>query len=140
MAIGLKNQSDRYIAFIGHGTLSGLNGSTTVRTEGDVTSVRVSKSGGTDGLFTALSFSAVNGTDTDENVPFTVWATMPAPAGSSVDVKLVDAAAIISGCYNKLRSDGWADKVFKNGSWHVNKVERSKFATSGLYWRQGQTC
>jgi hypothetical protein len=104
IAIELKNRSDRNIAFIGHSTLFSFDGTTTVQTEGDVSSVKVSKSGGTDGLFTALSFCAVHGAVTDKNMPFTVWATMPASAGGSVDVKLVDAAIIINGDYNRLRN------------------------------------
>jgi hypothetical protein len=127
MTIELKNKSDRYISFIGHSTLSSLDGRTEVQTEGDITSVKISKSGGTDGLFTALSFCAVNGTDADKNVPFTVWATMPASAGSSVEVKLVDATNIVNGDYNRLRSSEWADTVSKNGSWYGDQVERSKF-------------
>jgi hypothetical protein len=97
MTIKLKNKTDRYIAFIGHSTLSSLDGTTSVPAEGDITFVTVSKAGGTDVLFTALSFCAINGTDTDKNAPSTVWTTRPASAGGSIDVKVVDAANLING-------------------------------------------
>lgn len=127
MTLELKNSSSHYIAFLGRSTLSSLDGTTIVSTDGDVTSVKVSKSGGTDGLFTALSFCATNGTDADKNVPFTVWATMPASSNSVVDVKLVDATTLINGDYNRLRDGNWADDVYANQGWQVNQIQRSNF-------------
>jgi hypothetical protein len=38
MTVELKNKSDHYISFIGHSTLSSLDGRTEVQTEGDITS------------------------------------------------------------------------------------------------------
>ena len=133
MTIELKNQSDHYVGFVGHGTLSSLDGKTIVKTDSDLTGVEVSKSGGTDGLFTAVSFVAVNGTDPEKNVPFTVWATMPASAGSNVEVKLIDASSRINDDYNRLRENSWADNVINNPSWLVDQIQRSKFTVSGRY-------
>ncbi|KAJ4371911.1 hypothetical protein N0V86_008465 [Didymella sp. IMI 355093] len=130
MTIELKNDSDRYIAFIAPSTLTNLDGTTQVQTEGDVENVKVSKSGGTDGLFTALSFVAANGADSSKNVPFTVWATMGAAAGSTVSVKLVDATTIINGDLNQLRTGDWANQVSQHGDWHQDSFERSKFNIS----------
>ncbi|KAG8624927.1 hypothetical protein KVT40_006678 [Elsinoe batatas] len=131
MTIELKNESDRYIAFVGPSTLSSLDGTTQTVTDGDITTVKTSKWGGTDGLFTALSFVAANGPDPSKNVPFTVWATMPASSGSTVDVKLIDATTLINNDLNQLRVNGWADNIYKNGgSWGTNNFERSKFNLS----------
>jgi hypothetical protein len=130
MTIELKNATDRYVAFVGASTSSSLGGTTIVETQGDLDSVKVSKSGGTAGLFTALSFVAANGADSSKNVPFTVWATMGASSGSTVEVKLVDATAIINGDLNQLRTAEWADKVSEHGDWHTEKFERAKFNVS----------
>nr|XP_036579444.1 uncharacterized protein CTRU02_10690 [Colletotrichum truncatum]KAF6786991.1 hypothetical protein CTRU02_10690 [Colletotrichum truncatum] len=130
MTIELKNETDHYIAFVAPSTYSTLGGTTTVQTEGDVQTVKISKSGGTAGLFTALSFVAVNGPDSSKNVQFTVWATMPASNGSVVSVHLIDATTIINGDLNQLRTDEWADKIYQNESWFQPHIQRSGFNIS----------
>jgi hypothetical protein len=127
MTIEVKNDTDRYVAFVGSSTLGGLDGSTVVRTEGDIQSVKISKSKGTDGLFTALSFIATTGTDPSKNVPFTIWSTMGAGPGSTVAVKLVDATPIINGDLNQLRTSEWADKIYAHADWQQDNVDRAKF-------------
>ncbi|KAF2224544.1 hypothetical protein BDZ85DRAFT_103672 [Elsinoe ampelina] len=134
LSSSFKNESDRYIAFVGPSTLSSLDGTTQTVTDGNITTVKTSESGGTDGLFTALSFVAANGPDSSKNVPFTVWATMPASSGSTVDVKLIDATTLINNDLDRLRVNGWADNIYKNvGSWGTNNFERSKLVITMGY-------
>ncbi|KAF1821326.1 uncharacterized protein K489DRAFT_271900 [Dissoconium aciculare CBS 342.82] len=127
MTVEIKNDTDHYIAFVGSSTLSSIWGTTEVKTEGDIQNVKISKSGSTSGLFTALSFVAAAGSDSSKNVPFSVWATMGASAGSTVEVKLVDATPIINGDLNQLRAIDWADKIYENTAWQQDNVDRAKF-------------
>ncbi|KAL1641874.1 hypothetical protein SLS61_009938 [Didymella pomorum] len=51
---------------------------------------------------------------------------MGASAGSTVNVKLVDATTIINGDLNQLRTGEWADEISQHGDWHQDGFERTK--------------
>lgn len=90
MTIDIHNNTDVAMEWIGYSNYSGLDGHTEVQFDqrieaGKTGRVKISKSGGTDGLFTMASYYFPYRTGT-----VSIYAMMPASAGSDATAKLVD--------------------------------------------------
>ncbi|MCJ1396552.1 hypothetical protein MMC18_009443 [Xylographa bjoerkii] len=115
MTVELRNETEYPINWVGASTLKGLDGHTSV---GSLTvqphgtgEIPISKSGGTDGLFTALTWW-VGSVHWDKKYQFSVWSMMPASAGGEVSVGLANVDGMSS---EQFQTSSWADDCRQAG-------------------------
>lgn len=143
MTITIRNETDSALTWIGTSTYSPLDGTTqileaTERIEPDtIGRVKISKSGGTDGLFTIASYKFPQRSSSVH-----IYAMMPATAGTQATVKLVDHSARNQPQLTDNGENGAATMWYRNrgdaamtdGPWSDNVVEM-KWGIMGPEWK-----
>ncbi|KAF2029860.1 hypothetical protein EK21DRAFT_112535 [Setomelanomma holmii] len=142
MAIKIYNDTDTALEWIGSSTYSPLDGLTMIQhfdqriEPGTVGKVDISKEGGTDGLFTLVSYDFPY-----RSTSLNIYAIMPASAGGKATVKLVDHSARNQpqlkdngpeGAATMWYSSNYRDDM-KDGPWTSNAVE-TKWGIMGKEW------
>lgn len=129
--VELVNETEYKINWIGASTFPGLDGQTSVNgmevLSGQTMSTDITKSGGTDGLFTMLSWNIAH-THVDIKSQFSVYCEMPATAGKPAFFSLIDLSYSSHGplrtgeafemyrrMYDK-SSSTWVKSVDRNGT------------------------
>ncbi len=141
MYIAIHNDSDSRLEWMGSSTYSPLDGETIVEYDrtieaGQAGRVWISKSGGTDGLFTLASYDFPC-----RNTSLHIYAIMPAHAGSDATVKFVDHSKSNKEQLSNNESNGAATMWYKDheelmmdGPWTSNVVEMG-WGIQGRTWK-----
>lgn len=139
MHIAIQNDSDSPLTWIGSSTLGGLDGNTQVEADdriepGGRGRIWISKSGGTDGLFTIGSYDFPK-----RCTSLHIFAIMPASAGSDATVKFVDHSMRNQPQLTDNGSDGAASSWYRSGDWvdgpWSSNVVEMKWGIMGAEWK-----
>jgi hypothetical protein len=114
MTIDVQNETEYNISWVGASTLSKLDGNTSVGSldvqPRSTSSISIKKSGGTDGLFTALTWVVFGDSRVNYKIKFSVWSSMPVTVvGSKVTIALAD---VTGGSDPQYQINTWADYCY----------------------------
>ncbi|KAM7192194.1 hypothetical protein V8F33_008468 [Rhypophila sp. PSN 637] len=106
-------QSKYPIHFARHDTYSPLDGTTDVTPHLErERKVTISKGGGTDGLFTTISFWVGDSSEEDAKVKFDVYCEMAASAGANARARMGDCTGLDSSLFHH----GWRSNLYNGRS------------------------